>query len=148
METSTYDPCLLITTEGPFATIGMQTDDTLMLVTPEFSAKEDNKLKRAEFRAKDKTKLTPRTPLDFNGAKLSMMDDGVILMLQKGQGSKLEPINKLAPDRSQRYLEQRARGAYIASICQPEASFDLSTAAQIQKPEPADYEKLNKRIRW
>src|SRR5271156_2353543 len=29
------------------------------------------------------------------------------------------------------YIAQRARGAYIASVCQPEASFDLSFAAQV-----------------
>jgi hypothetical protein len=32
------------------------------------------------------------------------------------------------------YIAQRARGAYIASICQPEASFDLSFAAQVINP--------------
>jgi len=30
----------------------------------------------------------------------------------------------------QAYLEQRARRAYIATICQLEAAFDLSSAAQ------------------
>ena len=28
------------------------------------------------------------------------------------------------------YISQRARGAYIATVCQPEAAFDLSFAAQ------------------
>jgi hypothetical protein len=45
-------------------------------------------------------------------------------------------------------MEQRARGAYIASICQPEASFDLSVAAQIQQPADDDYVKLNRRLQW
>jgi hypothetical protein len=44
MVTSTYDPCLLITTEEPFGVIGMQTDDTLFLGSEEFAAHEDNEL--------------------------------------------------------------------------------------------------------
>ena len=40
------------------------------------------------------------------------------------------------------------RGAYIASICQPEASFDLSVAAQAQNPEETDINALNKRLKW
>jgi hypothetical protein len=45
-------------------------------------------------------------------------------------------------------VEQRARGAYIASICQPEASFDLSVAAQHQEPTKDDVLALNKRLFW
>jgi hypothetical protein len=46
------------------------------------------------------------------------------------------------------YREQRARGAYIATICQPEATFDLSVAAQHQTPTDADIKTLNKRLEW
>jgi hypothetical protein len=45
-------------------------------------------------------------------------------------------------------MEQRARGAYIATVCQPEASFDLSIAAQHQDPTPDDVTALNRRIKW
>ncbi|KAF1934617.1 hypothetical protein EJ02DRAFT_490487 [Clathrospora elynae] len=65
----------------------------------------------------------------------------------KGQGAKIKVIDKAA-DRAQKYMEQRARGAYIASICQPKASFDLSAAAQIQQPADGDYVKLNRRLKW
>ncbi|XP_044715169.1 reverse transcriptase (RNA-dependent DNA polymerase) domain-containing protein [Hirsutella rhossiliensis] len=43
MSTSTYDSCLLITNTGPntFGIVGMQTDDTLMLGTDSFSAREE-----------------------------------------------------------------------------------------------------------
>jgi hypothetical protein len=51
-------------------------------------------------------------------------------------------------DPCQSYIEQRARGAYIASICQPEATFDLSVAAQHQEPEKSDIAALNKRLEW
>jgi hypothetical protein len=43
---------------------------------------------------------------------------------------------------------QRARGAYVATVCQPEAAFDLSTAAQITEPMSDDIKKLNKRLEW
>jgi hypothetical protein len=45
-------------------------------------------------------------------------------------------------------MEQRARGAHIASICQLEASFDLSVAAQVQQPPDEDIKALNKRFKW
>jgi hypothetical protein len=45
------------------------------------------------------------------------------------------------------YVTQRARGAYIASVYQPEAAYDLSVAAQAIKPTKNDITNLNKRIR-
>ena len=47
-----------------------------------------------------------------------------------------------------RFIEQRARGAYISSICQPEAAFDYSTAAQHIEPGPKEAKTLNTRIKW
>ncbi|KAI1106028.1 hypothetical protein F4804DRAFT_81788 [Jackrogersella minutella] len=49
---------------------------------------------------------------------------------------------------AKRYVEQRARGAYISSICQPEAAFDYSTAAQHTEPGPKEVKALNARIKW
>ena len=51
---------------------------------------------------------------------------------------------KLSP--KEQYLAQRARVAYIASMCQPEASFDLSLAAQTVKFLPDDIALLNERL--
>ncbi len=48
--------------------------------------------------------------------------------------------------KKQQYMEQRARGTYIASICQPEATFDYSIAAQSKEPSNDDIALLNKRI--
>ena len=39
---------------------------------------------------------------------------------------------------------QRARGAYVASVYQPEAS----SAAQVVNPREEDAKKLNKRLQW
>ena len=53
----------------------------------------------------------------------------ILNLRQKGQGGKIKLVDIRAPDRAQQYIEQRARGAYIASTCQLEASFNLSVAA-------------------
>jgi len=45
-------------------------------------------------------------------------------------------------------VEQRAYGAYIASIYQPKALFDLSIAAQHQEPTKDNVLALNKRLSW
>lgn len=149
MDCSTYDPCLLITKIAqPFGISGMQTDDTLLLGTAEFHGKEEAELKSAGLRAKPKSKLTSDRPVDYNGARMTMNTDGSITTRQKGQGAKLALIDPAAEDAPQRYLEQRARGAYIASICQPEASYDLSVAAQVQNPENEHHKFLNKRLSW
>ena len=44
------------------------------------------------------------------------------------------------------YVAQRARGAYLATVSQPEAAFDLSFAAQTTQPSDNDIKLLNKRI--
>jgi hypothetical protein len=48
------------------------------------------------------------------------------------------------------YVAQRARGAYLATVSQPEAAFDLSFAIQVTKDnvgkEEIDF--LNKHIQW
>ncbi|KAM4057545.1 polyprotein [Hirsutella rhossiliensis] len=95
--------------------------------------------------------MTPGTSIDFNGAKITLQDTtfhNALLLQQKGQAAKIEPIDIKAYDRAQQYVEQRARGAYVASICQPEASFDISIAAQVQTPTEEDCTTLNKRLQW
>jgi hypothetical protein len=119
--------------------MGMQTNDTLDLNDSTFTTRESNEI---TFLAKDRQTLTEDEPLIFNGCILTI--DGPHLRLkQKNQSQKLET----ATDRKT-YIEQRARGAYIATTCQPMASFDLSVAAQIPAPSKNDIAKLNKRIEW
>lgn len=47
----------------------------------------------------------------------------------------------------QQYVVQRARGAYIASVCDIEACYDLSVAAQHQEPTEEQIKALNKRLK-
>ena len=147
MNTSTYDPCLLITTRADnFGIVGMQTDDTLTLCNDKFSIVEENELMKARFAAKPKQKLDPNSQMIFNGCTLTREGDAVILR-QKEQAKKIKLITD-SPDSKRMYVEQRARGAYIASICQPEATFDLSIAAQHQSPSQEEISTLNKRLSW
>jgi hypothetical protein len=149
MQVSTYDPCLLFTNDGPntFAITGMQTDDTLTFATPSFSEREEKALHEAGLVAKPKTFLSPDHPLEFNGCRLQLKGDDIIAT-QKGQAKQLKLVDHRATDAPQQYVAQRARGAYIASICQPEASYDLSVAAQVRDPKDADTDALNKRVQW
>jgi hypothetical protein len=141
MKTFIYDPCLLVTIaeSGYFSLMGMQTNDTLNLSNSTFATRKSNEM---IFLAKDRQTLTEDELLIFNGCILTI--DGPYLRLkQKNQGQKLEA----ATDRKT-YIEQRARGAYIATTCQPIASFDLSVAAQIPNFSKNNIAKLNRRIEW
>ncbi|KAM4057650.1 Dimer-Tnp-hAT domain containing protein [Hirsutella rhossiliensis] len=107
MSTSTYDSCLLISNTGP-DTLGIV---ECKLMTPSSLERTTflpvkKKSYKAEFRSKPKTDITYGTTVDFNGARLT---------------SKMTTIDPKAIDRHQRYVEERARASYIASIAQPEA---------------------------
>jgi hypothetical protein len=72
MITSTYDPCLLIIIiENGFGVVKMQTDNIIILADERFSALKKNKLINAKFITKSKKKLTPDSPLIFNGCVLT-----------------------------------------------------------------------------
>ncbi|KAH9432814.1 hypothetical protein MCOR02_012558 [Pyricularia oryzae] len=149
MTTSSYDPCLLFTTTGPqdFGITGMQTDDTFSITSQPFSQLEEEQLREAKLQAKPKTYLSHDNDLEFNGTKLKL-EGKDIQIVQKGQLAQLKLVDHTAPDAAHQYISQRARGAYVASICQPEATYDLSVAAQTTTPDKADIEQLNARLQW
>lgn len=101
----------------------------------------------ARLIAKPKSFLSYDAPINFNGYRLQLQGKD-ILIAQKGQAKQLQLVQQGEIDTPQQYVSQRARSAYIASICQPEAAYDLSIAAQIQEPEKSDYDSINKRIKW
>jgi len=125
--------------------VGLQIYDTLGVVTTRFFDAEHTALAAGKFQANPKDTVSTGKPLGFTGCSLATDSDEVVL-IQKAQGKKIEVVDLTAADRAQKYVEHRARGAYIASICQSKASFNLSTAAQVQQPADADYEGLNKRL--
>jgi hypothetical protein len=81
---------LLITDEPAqtFGITGLQTDDTLSVVSEAFSVREEEELKKAKLRAKAKTTLTEDMPIEFNGGKISLVKEKVVLT-QKGQSKDL-----------------------------------------------------------
>jgi hypothetical protein len=118
MATSTYDPCLLITTtKTVFGVVEIQTDNTLILRLKEFDTIEDKELTKAKFSAKPKELLFLETLLIFNGCILTQKERDVVELRQKEQGKKLKTINSKAKDHQHKYKEQCAHRAYIAIIC-------------------------------
>lgn len=94
METSTYDPCLLITVNNPhsFGIVGMQTDDTLIFANNGFAAKEEEKILAAELQAKPKDMLSSSRSLNFNGCIIQQNESNVLLR-QKDQGKKIRRVD-------------------------------------------------------
>ena len=157
MKESTYDLCLLYSS-GLFGVVGMQTDDTLILADNDFAGKKEAVIQTAKIMTKDREHLTSSHPLKFNGAQIKLDSEEIVLTKESHVNGILPVTNrdidstssrgitrkKLSP--KEQYLVQRARGAYIASVCQSEASFDLSRAAQTVEFLPDDIALLNKRL--
>jgi len=97
-------------------------------------------------------KLTVQTPLTFNGGliKFTKINNKLNLRKKGRPVSRIKTVPISADKRSEKneYVAQRARGAYIATICQPEAAFDLSYAAQATDIVAEDVKALNKRLQW
>ena len=140
MTSSTFDPCLLYRNDK-LALVGLQTDDSLIASNAEFMVLEDRELKKAKLLAKPVEKLTPTHPIYFNGFIISL-SNGQIQIKQLKQCKAIKLLEK--DFTKEDYVSQRARGAYVATVSQPQASFDLSFAAQVTEPTWADAEQLNK----
>jgi len=159
---STYDPCLIYRSKTDhFGVVGLQTDDTLLLATAKFAEAEESNLQKAHFSAKEREMLTVDKPLKFNGGLIKLHSNGSITLTQERQSKNLSLVNSTSTMQSssrgnvqknlspkEQYVAQRARGAYIASVCQPESAFDLSFAAQVTNPQEDDIKLLNKRLKW
>ena len=160
MKQSTYDSCLLIKSSS-FEIVDLQTNNTLILKAFEFANAEKKAIKTAKFLIKEREHLTANKSIKFNEALIQMnfiIDD--LLLNQKTQIAEISLI-KIAQESSstsakdivrskltskEQYVTQRARDAYVTSICQLEASFDLSNAAQAINPINDDIKSLNKRL--
>jgi hypothetical protein len=72
--TSTYNPCLLITSGASisFGIVAIQTDDTLIASNIEFYDLKENGLRKANLRAKPKEQLTPGSSLTFNRCVITL----------------------------------------------------------------------------
>jgi hypothetical protein len=161
MNQSTYDPCLLYTGNTGFGIIGIQTDDTLILANTAFAIDEDKELKKAQFLSKEREQLTQSNPVKFNGGNITLEKDNSVVLTQERQCKNLRLVTTYTTDLASargairkavtpkdQYVAQRARGAYIATVSQPEAAFDLSFAAQVINPKEEHAKQLNKRLQW
>jgi hypothetical protein len=121
---------------------------------------EQEKLAKAQFLAKEREQLSPTHNLKFNGGIIKIDDYGITLTQEK-QCKNLSLVNNenstttsirgaIRRNLSLRdqYVAQRARGAYVASVCQPESAYDLSVAAQAVDPSENDVRDLNRRVQW
>ena len=147
IEMSPYNAYLLITKDGGenFGIVGLQTDNTLNIKTESFMKKEETAIIEAKFKAKTQTILETSALEDFNAYRITI-EAKSIMVVQKNQTEKLVLVDIKDNAKKQQYVEQCARGAYIASICQPEATFDYSITAQSKEPSNKDIALLNKRI--
>ena len=160
MVQSIYDPCLLYQSE-PLGIVGLQIDDTLILADNAFVEAEKDAIKSAKIITKAQDHLTSTKPIKFNGTRIELEASEDLTLRQDTHVGGIELVKKFdASTTSSRgvvrtklsskdqYIAQRARGAYLASICQPEASFNLSYAAQSTEFSSDNISILNKRLQW
>ena len=152
MKPSAHDLCLLFTPNGPeldkenkpAAITCLQTDDSLFLANEEFESLEEEK--SSTFERKPILKLAESVPLKFNGSIVSKTCSGITMSAAVSEKSLLKPI-QVDPVDIDGYVAQRARGAYIASMCRPDLAYGFSSAAQYSKPETDQARFLNKYIK-
>ena len=122
---------------------------------------EEEAIKTAEFMTKERACLSLQTPIKFNGTWIQLMPNrdmtlsqetrvGAISLIKDHKASTTSSRGVVRTNLSQKqqYVAQQARRAYLASICQTKASFDLSYAAQSTLFSPDDIAALNKRLQW
>jgi hypothetical protein len=145
----------------------MQTDDTLMLKDDRFAELEESELKKAKLMSKKRKMLIIFISIKFNDEIISLIEFEFtskgsynLSLTQLKQFDQIQLINlsasvDLISSRGQirkmvtpkdQYVAQRARGAYIATMTQSEAAFDLSLAAQVTNLKEEDTKRLNKRL--
>ena len=160
MMQSIYDSCLLYKS-NPFGIVKLQINDTLLLTNNQFADAEDEIIKSAKIMTKNRECLTKTKLIKFNDTIIELTANGKLIMSLNMQVFNISLVKNLdASTTSSRsvihtglspkdqYVAHWTKSAYIASICQPEASFDLSFAAQTIQPTTDDITALNKRLQW
>jgi hypothetical protein len=138
--------------------VDMQIDDTLILIDLNFATAEKKAIIDAKIMTKSRDHLDPNSSLKFNDTIIERQENDIYLR-QISQSDHLQLIQivdiaitssrdkiRFALTSKEQYVTQRARNAYVASICQPKASFDLSLAAQSIEVSSEDIMTLNKRL--
>lgn len=136
MRESTYDSCFLYISD-PFGIVRMQTDITLILANNEFISIEEDTIKSAKIITKDREHLTSAHRLKFNSVQIKL-DSNKMVVTKKSRVGEIFLVTDHIPDftssrgitrkqllSKKQYLAWKARSAYITSICQSEAFFNL-----------------------
>jgi hypothetical protein len=122
----------------------MQTDDTLILVDQSFAIVEDEAIHSIKIMIKTREQLISNNSLKFNDTRIERLDSNESIYYR--QETHIQDIQLIQSIESiitsarskvriklisrKQYVIQRAREIYLTFICQFEASFDLSHAAQ------------------
>jgi hypothetical protein len=139
----------------------MQIDDILILIDQSFAIAEKEAIHSAKIMIKIREQLISNNLLKFNDTRIERVDSNdAIYFRQETHIQDIQLINLIestiitsARDKIRamlifrdQYIAQRAREAYLTSICQSEASFDLFHAAQSTEMSSDDINALNKRL--
>jgi hypothetical protein len=140
----------------------MQTDDILILVDQSFAVVEKEAVHSVKILTKTRERLTSDNALKFNDTRIERIGPNDIIYFR--QETHIQDIQLIQSTDAiitsargkvriklitrEQYVAQRARDAYLTSICQLEASFDLSRAAQFIEStfSSDDIIFLNKRL--
>jgi hypothetical protein len=138
-----------------------------MLKDDRFAELEESELKKAKLMFKKREMLIIFTSIKFNDEIISLIEFEFISkgsyslsLIQLKQFDQIQLINlsisiDLISSREQirkmmtskdQYVVQRARKAYIATMTQSEANFDLFLIAQITNSKEKDAKRLNRRF--
>jgi hypothetical protein len=121
--------------------VDMQIDDTLILIDLNFATAEEKTIVNAKIMIKSRDCFDSNSSLKFNDTIIERQENDIYLR-QISQSDHFQLIQnvdiaitssknkiKFALTSKEQYVTQRARSAYVASICQSKASFDLFFAA-------------------
>ncbi len=172
MTQSIYDSCLLHTDmkidtsslhdhlHTNMSIVDMQIDDTLILIDLNFATAKKKAIIDVKIMTKSRDHLDSNSSLKFNDTIIERQENDIYFRqisqfdhLQLIQNVKIAIISfkdkvRLALISKEQYVTQRARRAYVASICQSKASFDLFLAVQSIEVSSEDITTLNKRLQW
>jgi hypothetical protein len=140
--------------------VDMQIDDTLILIDLNFATAKKKAIIDVKIMTKSRNNLDSNFSLKFNDTIIERQENDIdIYLKQISQSEHLQLIQNvniaITSSRSkirfaliskEQYVTQRAQDAYVASICQSKASFDLSFAAQSIEISSKNITTLNKRL--
>jgi hypothetical protein len=138
--------------------VDMQTNDILILVDSNFAAAKEKAIIDAKIMIKSRDNLESNSSLKFNNTIIERQENDIYLrqILQFDHFQLIQSVDiaitsskdkiRFALTSKEQYVTQRARNAYVASICQSKASFDLFLAVQLIEISSKNITTLNKRL--